>query len=128
MSQDFETQHKVETYKSLIQISLEALRFLALVNGGAAIALINYITSGLQKTGHAPDARLPMGFFLGGLVCCGVAFFSSYCTQNILFNEAMGRSCKNSHLWPLGISVAFFIGGLGCFAAGCWFSIQLTAT
>jgi hypothetical protein len=41
-----------------------------LVNGGAAIALVSYVTNALQKTGHVPDARLPMGFFLAGLVCC----------------------------------------------------------
>jgi hypothetical protein len=37
---------------------------MALVNGGAAIALVSYVTNALQKTGHVPDALLPMGFSL----------------------------------------------------------------
>jgi hypothetical protein len=35
--------HPEETFKSLIAISLELLKMLALVNGGAAVALLAYL-------------------------------------------------------------------------------------
>lgn len=102
MSEDFNALHRIETYKSLITVSIEAKRFLALVNGGAAIALLNYATSVVQKVGHAPDVRWPMALFLAGLVLCGWTFLASYWTQNILFNESMGRVQRNSHRGRLG--------------------------
>ena len=39
---DFETAHKIEIFKSLIQISLAGFKLLALLNGGAAIALFDH--------------------------------------------------------------------------------------
>jgi hypothetical protein len=37
---DISKEHAVETFKSLVQISLEGLKLLALFNGGAAVGLL----------------------------------------------------------------------------------------
>jgi hypothetical protein len=128
MTQDFDTQHQIETYKSLITISIESFKYIALVNGGAAIALVSYVTNALQKTGHVPDARLPMGFFLAGLVCCGFTMMFSYWTQLALFNESMKRKPLIPHTCTLNIATLLFIGSLFCFVGGCWYSIHLTGS
>jgi hypothetical protein len=39
---DISKEHAVETFKSLVQISLEGLKLLALFNGGAAVAIAGY--------------------------------------------------------------------------------------
>jgi hypothetical protein len=36
---DIRKEHALETYKSLIQVSVEGMKLLALLNGGAAVAL-----------------------------------------------------------------------------------------
>jgi hypothetical protein len=48
--------HPEETFKSLITISVEALKTLALVNGGAAVALLAYLGNLAART---PAVRLP---------------------------------------------------------------------
>ncbi|WP_197330141.1 hypothetical protein [Ralstonia syzygii] len=37
---EFDRQHKIETYKSMVSISVEAFKYLALLNGGAAAGML----------------------------------------------------------------------------------------
>jgi hypothetical protein len=48
--------HPEETFKSLITISIELLKMLALVNGGAAVALLAYLGN---LASRASGARPP---------------------------------------------------------------------
>ena len=89
MSPDIQKEHALETYKSLINISVVGLKLLALLNGGAAVALLAFIGNISDKGLLIPDMRVPMGFFLGGLSFVGIAFFLSYRTQYILYQEEM---------------------------------------
>jgi hypothetical protein len=77
MGPDIQKEHALETYKSLIQISVEGMKLLALLNGGAAVALLAYLGNVAGKGSQTPDMRYPMGFFLAGLVLCGLAFLCS---------------------------------------------------
>jgi hypothetical protein len=43
MAENLAQEHWIETYKSLITLSLEAFRFSALANGGSAVALLAYL-------------------------------------------------------------------------------------
>jgi len=86
--------HAIETYKSLINISLAGLKLLALLNGGAAVALLAFIGNISGKNLPVPDLRWSMAFFLGGLSLCGLAFFLSYLTQFILYQEVMNDKIK----------------------------------
>jgi len=54
----------------MITISIESFKVHRIGERRRSVALVSYVTNALQKTGHLPDARLPMGFFLAGLVCC----------------------------------------------------------
>src|SRR5574341_572110 len=89
---DIQKEHAIETFKSLIQISVEGLKLLALLNGGAAVALLAYLGNVAGKGLSPADMRLPMACYLVGLLLCGLAFAASYLTQLRLYNESMGQS------------------------------------
>lgn len=46
MVNDLIDNHWLETYKSLVTLSVEAFKFSALANGGAAVALLAYLGCG----------------------------------------------------------------------------------
>ena len=51
--------HIVETYKGLINLSIEALKALLLINGGAAVAILAYLGNLASRTSlaHLPTGR-----------------------------------------------------------------------
>ncbi len=76
--------HLQETYKSLITISVECLKMLAIVNGGAAVAVLTYLgnlashaASG-QPTIHITPALM---CYCGGLFAAILAFVLGYVVQ-----------------------------------------------
>jgi hypothetical protein len=81
--------HPEETYKSLITISVEALKLLALVNGGAAVAILAYLGNLASRVTvrRVPNMTGALLFFAGGLLLTILAFIASYLTQLRLFNE-----------------------------------------
>ena len=121
---DTERDHWLETYKSLITISVEGFKFLALANGGAAVALLAYLGNVAGKGFQTPDMRLPMLAFLIGLGFCAVSMLFSYFTQLRLLNE-IGASQTNTgiHQIPLWIAVCFFMLSLIAFGVGSWVAV-----
>lgn len=120
---DIQREHAIETFKSLIQISLAGLKLLALLNGGAAVALLAYLGNVAGKGLSPADMRLPMGCYLAGLLFCGLAFASSYLTQYWLYNESMEQpvprivSRHTSWLWS-GMTLALL--SLAAFGIGSY--------
>jgi hypothetical protein len=115
-------EHALETYKSLIQISIECIKLLALLNGGASVALLAYLGNIAGKNWEVPDMRWPMGLYLFGLFCCGITFVASYCTQLALYNESMGRPfTKHECLLRWAIASAFL--SIISFAVGSFLSV-----
>jgi hypothetical protein len=53
-----EDEHAIETFKSLILVSLQGLKLLALFNGGAAVALLAYLGNVAGKGLPVPSMRL----------------------------------------------------------------------
>jgi hypothetical protein len=74
MAPEIQKEHAIETYKSLTQIALEMLKLLALLNGGAAVALLAYLGNVSGKSGSVLNMRLPMICYCIGLMLCGGAF------------------------------------------------------
>src|SRR5580692_5156860 len=72
--------HRQETYKSLITISVECMKMLAVVNGGAAIAILTYLgnlvarSSSPQPVSHIGAALV---FYCIGLFLAVLAFILS---------------------------------------------------
>src|SRR3990170_387884 len=111
MAMDFEDERKLETFRSLIQISLSGLRLLAILNGGAAVGLLAYLGNVAGKTAAVPDMRFSIGCYLLGLVLTGFAFVFSYRTQLRLFNELMERATEGGHkMWLNGAFVLVVLG------------------
>ncbi len=95
---DISKEHAVETFKSLILVSLQGLKLLALFNGAAAVALLAYLGNVAGKGMPVPNMRLPMVCYVVGLIACGLAFFFGYLTQFRLYNESMGWSPQRQHV------------------------------
>ena len=112
------SNHQIETYKSMITISVEVLRLLALLNGGAAVAMLAYLGHVAGKGAHVIDMRLPMVCYVAGLVLCGLAYFGSYVTQLRLFNESQGRPGVLPHTQPLYLTMILALLSLVAFAVG----------
>ena len=121
MTDDLTNQHWLETYKSLITLSVESFKFSALANGGAAVALLAYLGNVAGKGATTPDMRCPMAAFLVGLVFCGFALLVAYLTQLTLLNE-IGRGEKPtvSHRWGLWLVILLFACSLAAFGVGSW--------
>jgi hypothetical protein len=118
---DIRKEHAIETYKSLIQVSVEGMKLLALLNGGAAVALLAYLGNVAGKSLPPPDMRLPMAFFLVGLVLSGVGFFGSYFTQLRLYDESINQPpTVRFPGWQffLRFGIWAVLLSLGAFAAG----------
>lgn len=101
---------------------------LALLNGGAAVALLAYLgnLAGKPHPLPMPDMRYPMAFFLAGLVLCGLCFITSYLTQFTLYNEAMGvpndRFYKKHRFW-LTLALALVLSSIISFALGAYSAV-----
>lgn len=112
------TERVTETYKSLITLSIEGFRYLALVNGGAVVALLAYL-------GKDGDTVNPVKFehafygFAFGLIACALSMFFAYKTQLKLFNALVehGRfldthKCEmKAGLICYGLSIGGFVYG-----------------
>jgi hypothetical protein len=121
MSETFEDQHRLETYKSLISLSTEGFRFSAFANGGAAVAMLAYLGNVAGgKCLHTPDMRVPMGAFLAGLLMCGIVMVLAYFTQLRLFQDTRN---DQGHRWLLWPAAALFILTLVAFALGAFTAV-----
>ena len=115
--------HQLETYKSLVTISVEGFKYSMAINGGAAIAILAYLSNVAGKT-TAPDFRFPMTAFLTGVVCCGVSFCGSYLTQLKLFNEAMSNKSPTKHAIFLYATLVFYLLSVVAFGVGAWLAVS----
>ena len=115
------SEHWIETYKSLITLSVECFKFSALANGGAAVALLAYLGNIASKANNIIDMRCPMFCFLSGLIFCGISMLFGYLTQLKLLNE-IGHEKKLlvTHIWFLWVAVFFFLMSLIAFGIGSW--------
>ena len=120
------SEHAAENYKSMINISIEAMKSLLLVNGGAVIAILSYL-SAIKEPNLATNAKMPLGFFVTGVVLSVLTFVFSYLTQYALFNEEV-RALEykgQKHQTYLKIAFVFLIICLLSFIGGCISSICL---
>jgi len=119
-----EDWHLQETYKGLITLSIEALKMLALVNGGAAVALLTYlgaIAARQPPTTAMPSIRPALLSFSGGLLAVVLAFIVAYVTQGQLFREErLGGSKSGNHVYGVIVGVTLAVLSASAFGAGCW--------
>ena len=122
----FDEEHALETYKSLISVSMEGLKTLLLVNGGAVVAIVAFLGQSSLGPGLAPHFWWPLGFFVAGVTSCTCAFIGSYFTQFSLYNEQFpGRKYQGpKHMVCLWVTFFLILLSVTCFALGAFSSIS----
>lgn len=123
---EIKKEHAIETYKSLINISVAGMKMLMILNGGATVALLAYLGNVTGKGQTAPDMRLPMGFFIGGLVFCSLTMFCSYLTQLRLYQESVGLSTGSKslgHKFWLNFGIISALLSIVAFAIGSFLAV-----
>jgi hypothetical protein len=125
----FEEEHAIETFKSLITISVEGQKILLLINGGAVVALLAFLGQSTLGPGLAPKFWLPMAFFVGGVWLCALAFVGSYFTQFALFNECFPKRVYRgpNHMTCFKATVALALCSVALFGLGAFFSVSVFA-
>lgn len=127
-----EPPHRQETYKTLVTLAVEAVKFCALANGGAVVALLAYLGNVHAKAPQmgAPNLTGAITWFLGGLAFSGVLVAASYATQVLIFNDSFQHSYirkdgrkDGRHKLPHRVAVGAFVLSLGCFVAGAWSAV-----
>ena len=118
-------QQWIETYKSMITLSIEGFKYAALANGGAAVAILAYLGNVTGKGQSIPNMSIPMIFFSAGIISCGVAMILSYLTQYFLLSDLakIGKAIK-VHAFFLWTSLTFFFISLISFGLGSWQAIR----
>jgi hypothetical protein len=119
--------HMQETYKSLITISVECMKMLAVVNGGAAIAILTYLGNLLARASSpqpVPHIGWALVWYCGGLFGAVLAFILSYLVQLQLYQEDVAQSSGTAqgrlkHQWLLWIAICVVFLSAISFAVGC---------
>ena len=116
----FNEDHALETYKSLITISVEVVKALLYLNGGAIVALLAYVGQAQNGAAVAKNATGSLVWFIVGLVLSVVAFIGSYMTQLSLYQQSVHSDYKGKHQRWLYPSIFIGIASLAAFAAGAF--------
>jgi membrane protein YqaA with SNARE-associated domain len=118
--------HIIETFKGLINLSIEALKALLLINGGAAVAILAYLgnLASHPPVAHLPNMKNALLCFAGGVLVTAVTFWIAYFTQLRLYDEERARHegdlFKTRHTIGIGIAAVLIVVSALAFAAGCW--------
>ncbi|WAS56246.1 hypothetical protein MK974_24410 [Burkholderia ambifaria] len=117
MANTFNEDHQIETYKSMVTISIEVFKYLVLLNGGAAAGMLA-IFDRLSKVIPLCALKVSLMCFVVGLLFTGIAVFCSYWTQNTLFNEGFHRVPKGRHVRFVKIATGTCVLSLLAFCIG----------
>lgn len=125
----YDEDHALETFKSLISVSMEGLKILLLVNGGAVVAILAFLGQSTLGPKLAPHFWWPIAFFVGGVVFCTLAFIGSYFTQFALYNEHFPHRKYRGpkHMSCLWVTLALVLVSVLCFASGSFASVSVLA-
>jgi hypothetical protein len=117
----------METYRSLVSISVECFKSLLLINGGAVIAILAFLEQVSNGQELAKSAWLPLGAFVAGTGLSVLAFIGSYATQFALYAETAHLDKRSRHGKFLWLTVSFVLLSLIAFRSFslCWKSLVI---
>jgi phosphate/sulfate permease len=129
---EFWEWHIAETFKGLITLSTGVVKMLALVNGGAAVALLAYLGNVAHNPGvNPPHLTLALTWFCKGLFATLLAVIFAYLTQLKLYNEErkkrqqvsipenQRKPVREHHGWILAIAILLALFAAVAFFEGC---------
>ncbi len=117
MDNEADYEHSIATYGSLISISSEGYKFLALINGGALVAMLAFIGNLVSKDVKVGNYDTPFYLFSCGLFACGLAMYFGYWTQYLVYN-------KRKEITTFAIAMVLYFSSLLLFLAGCYKSVE----
>lgn len=123
--------HSEETYKGLLQLSTGGLRFGALVNGGAAIALLALLGDLYGRGIDISPLRVAMIYFIVGIALAGLAHVTAYITQLALYEESALDKPETGiyqHRVFLWVSFLLVLGSIGTFCLGAYEASTIIAS
>lgn len=127
MSDDFEIQHKVETFRSLMTYGAMGLRYVLVANGAAALAVLTFLGHLVSSEAPSlPDLRGPLALFVSGVVLGGFAVATAYMTQLNLFNEEVNEAFNDGsspHRFWMITTIILLLLGIIAFAAGALWGV-----
>jgi len=104
---------------------------LALVNGGAAVALLTYLGNlvGRNPGSAGPHITLALLCYCGGLFATVVAFIFAYLVQLVLFGEERvllegQHPVHRKHGWLLTCAIVLVLIAALAFGLGCGFAAK----
>ena len=117
--------HLTETYKALITLAVEALKMLALVNGGAAIAVLTYLGNLASRAAPGqmmPDVIPALRWYCAGLAVTVLAVGAAYVAQSRLDTEEIkkreGVKVRQRHILGVWLGVLLALFSVAAFATG----------
>lgn len=110
-----ESNHQTETYKSLIQISLEGFRYLALLNGATWLSVLAFADKAGVGSYKAAFIKISVLLFILSLVLTGFCYLGSWLTQLSLHNENIGTYPAGRHRWPMWGTVFVFVWAIALY-------------
>ena len=122
MQKEVDMQKHVETYKSLISISVELYKALLLLNGGGIIALLTYIGSNHSARTMGAALSSSIYIFICGITLVPISFALSYGVQLGIYNRFLnphdnGRRDRRIDIQYFGAIILTFLS-IACFVAG----------
>lgn len=122
-------EHSLETYRSLISISVEFFKSLLLINGGAVVAILAFLGQASNGQVLAKEAWLPLGAFVIGTGFSALSFAGSYATQFALYNESVHpQDYKGpTHMKCTAFTACLVFLSFVAFAVGAFTSVHVLA-
>jgi hypothetical protein len=108
-------------------------KMLALLNGGAAVAVLTYLGNLVSRSqhGHIHNIRTTLCCFWIGLVATMLAFVCSYLTQLRLYGEDLAEDASKPipqhHKGYLNVGLVLGLVAVFAFGVGCWFAASMIA-
>ncbi|HZV67129.1 MAG TPA: hypothetical protein VFG03_19725 [Telluria sp.] len=109
--------HRIETYKSMVSISIEMFKYLALLNGGATAGMLSTFAT-LQKSINTAALKQAVTCFVVGLLLNGLAVASAYFTQLELFEASIASPPRASRQRYFRVALTCAISSLVAFSIG----------
>jgi uncharacterized membrane protein YidH (DUF202 family) len=127
--------HIEETFKGLIALSIELLKALLLINGGAAVSILAYLgnlASHASPAVYQRNMKNALLCFSVGVLTAAVTFLVAYLTQLRLYHEERARHERQQfptfHSIGITIGTILVIASAGAFGAGCWIAASAFQT
>jgi hypothetical protein len=118
--------HISETFRGLVTLAVELLKMLALVNGGAAVALLAYLgnfAAHASSGEHPPHLIHALSWFASGLLVTTLTMVVAYLTQLRLYYEErarhLGEKFVTLHGYLLTIGLLLTVVSAVAFLEGC---------